>query len=1018
MDAAKEKIRQLIRKFEAEKAAGTAYEYNESETKTGFIEPLLQALGWDTQDRKDVGLETKVSAGRVDYSLKIRGTPRVYVEAKPLRADLARPDIVEQAVTYGYNKKGVKWVLLTDFQEFRLFDVTLKPSRRNLERGLRLDLRYNEYLERFEDLWLLSKSSVESDRLDRVLLTKKAERDRLPVDKAILEDLKHWQETLAKHTYKRSNYTLDADRLREATQRILDRIIFIRSCEDRKLTHRESLRDLVLTRREEIGSDFMLILKGLFRRYDRDFNSDLFASHFSEDLPVDFSVLKEIILETYDPYLFDVVGVELLGSIYEQYLGYTINLTEKRVKYELRPEVRKAGGVYYTPEYIVGYIVRNTVGRLLADRGKSRAAKVKQTPIRVLDMACGSGSFLIGAYDELSRHYQALKAEVLKRKTEVLRAARADQIGFPLAVEEEQEVSRHLTILEKRQMVLDHLFGVDMDPQACEIARLSLMLKMLEDEYGFVPGRAVLPLLDYNIQCGNSLISGDVLKLQSFFREDWIRTKPFDWDVHFGKITREGGFDAIIGNPPYVRIQDLQTWAPAEARFYAEHFESAGKGNFDIFLLFIEQGLKLLKPKGLLSFIVTKKFFQTQYAQALRKILAEGKHVAEIVDFSYNQVFDESFVNTCIILLTKAPSPAVTYIEIPKLEDTALLPPVVVSLASHPKANLEPATISRVRADTLSEGPWVFVRENEQAILTKIRAGHPTLEQVTARIFQGLKTSADKIYILQPRGETARRYKAYSTYLDEEVDLEKDLLRPLIKGGEMKPFIPAPWERLILFPYEVQDDEARLIPKRMLEDRFPRTWEYLLACKKYLEDREGGRMKGPEWYAYGRSQALEVMGKPKLITPDLARSASFSYDPEGRYYFAGGAAGGYGIVPKDFGLAKYLLALLNSRALDWYVKKTGTRMESGFFSFEARFIKHVPIRFVDSGKPQERKLYDDLVALVDVMLALRQRFEKAVGTEKDQLQRQIEKTYREIDGLAYKLYGITNQERAIIEAEG
>ncbi|MBI3781142.1 MAG: N-6 DNA methylase, partial [candidate division NC10 bacterium] len=549
-DDARTKIAQLLQKFEREKTAGSVYEYNESETKAGFIEPLLQALGWNTQDRNEVGFETKVSAGRVDYSPKSHGTPRIYVEAKPLKADLARPDIVTQAITYGYNTKAVKWVLLTDFQELRLFDVTLKPSLRNLERGLRLELSHTDYLDRFDELWLLSKPLVEAGELDRALLTKRAERDRLPVDQAILEDLKRWQEILAKNLYKRSNYSLPADQLREATQRILDRIMFIRSCEDRKLTHAESLRDLVGQHLDKIGTDFGLVLKGFFRRYDRDFNSDLFAPHFSEDFVVDFSVLKEIVLATYEPYLFDVVGVQLLGSIYEQYLGYTVSLTEKRVTYELKPEVRKAGGVYYTPEFIVDYIVKNTVGRLLQERGKPRGSRHKTPPLRILDMACGSGSFHIRAYDELYRHYEALKAETIRKKAAILKVARADQFAFPLGGEEEEVLPR-LTIIEKRQMVLDHLFGVDVDPQACEVTRLSLMLKMLEDEYGIVPGRAALPVLDHNIQCGNSLISGDVLKLQTFFKDDWIKTRPFDWEDRFRKIMGEGGFDIIIGNPPY-----------------------------------------------------------------------------------------------------------------------------------------------------------------------------------------------------------------------------------------------------------------------------------------------------------------------------------------------------------------------------------------------------------------------------------------------------------------------------------
>lgn len=184
---AKAKIWGLIEKFEREKLLGTLDQYNEAGVKVGFIEPFFQALGWNTCDRNEVSLQEKVSGGRVDYALKIRGSSQI---------------------------------------------------------------------------------------LDPALLSKKLERERVPVDKAFLTDLERWRELLAKNLYKRLDFSLDADCLREATQRLLDRIIFIRSCEDRKLTHTESLRDLILQRRDDIGSEFTLVLKSLFRRYDRDFNSE------------------------------------------------------------------------------------------------------------------------------------------------------------------------------------------------------------------------------------------------------------------------------------------------------------------------------------------------------------------------------------------------------------------------------------------------------------------------------------------------------------------------------------------------------------------------------------------------------------------------------------------------------------------------------------------------------------------------------------------------------------------------
>ena len=1004
MDNARAKIGQLIQKFEREKAAGAVYQYNESETKAGFIEPLLQALGWNTQDRNEVGFEAKVSAGRVDYSLKSHGTPRIYVEAKPLKADLARSDIVTQAITYGYNTKAVKWVLLTDFQELRLFDVTLKPSLRNLERGLSLELDYTDYLERFDDLLLLSKPSVEAGELDRALLTRRAERDRLPVDQAILEDLKRWQEILAKNLYKLSNYTLSADQLREATQRILDRIIFIRSCEDRKLTHAESLRDLVSQRRDEIGTDFSLVLKGLFRRYDRDFNSDLFAPHFSEDLAVDFSVLKEIILATYEPYLFDVLGVQLLGSIYEQYLGYTINLTEKRVKYELKPEVRKAGGVYYTPEFIVDYIVKNTIRRVLQERAKKRSSRQKAIPIRILDMACGSGSFLIRAYDELYRHYEALKMEAIKRRAEALKATRADQFAFPLRGEEE-EVSPRLTIMEKRTMVLDHLFGVDIDPQACEVARLSLMLKMLEDEYGIVPGRAALPVLDHNIKCGNSLISGEVLKLQTFFKDDWIKTRPFDWEDRFRKIMGEGGFDIIIGNPPYVRIQTLPR---DQVAFFNQNYASAA-GNYDIYVLFAERAFKLLRPGGVLGFIIPHKFFQAAYGKGLRKLIADQKCLMEIVNFHDNQIFEGSSTYTCLMFLKKDGGRSFKYAEVRKLTDPEKQLETILQDDRFKDENLR---VSRIQIAQLSPGPWSFSFEDEAPLIHKIReAGKPFVE-LADRMFQGIRTSANEVYVVEIRQSSKDIGLFYSKSLDQEIELETHVLHPFLRGEQIRRYETQPGNLFLIFPYRVKEGVPILIKDRDFKTNYPNAWDYLLANKKLLQDREGGKMKGPAWYAYGRSQNLDMIGIPRIFTRDIVDRLSFGFDPNGTYAFVSG----YGISLKDKAHSlKYMLALLNSRLLDFYFKKISTPLRGGFYRTFPQFLGQLPIRLIDFSEFGEKKLHDDLVALVDVMLSLQQRLQKAVGAERDQLDRQIEKTDREIDGLVYRLYNVNEIEQVIIE---
>ncbi|MBI5166316.1 MAG: N-6 DNA methylase [candidate division NC10 bacterium] len=449
-----------------------------------------------------------------------------------------------------------------------------------------------------------------------------------------------YNESEAKDAYKHSDYTLDEEFLREAIQLLLDRIIFIRSCEDRGLAHGETLKDKVLQYRDDIGPAFMPVLKGIFRLYERNFNSDLFLPHPSEELKIDFKALKEVILETYDPYLFSAIGLEVLGSIYEQYLGYTLRLTDKRVKYELKPEVRKAGGVYYTPEYVVDYIVRNTVGRLLKELKPKEIER-----LRILDPACGSGSFLIRAYHEMLDYYQQKKAEALERRRKALMAARVDQSAFPFQIENGEP---RLTIFEKREVLLRHIYGVDLDPQAEEVTKLSLMLKMLEGELGLIPGRAVLPVLDQNIKCGNSLISGDQLTLQGYFGPEFWRLRPFDWATRFPKIVEEGGFDAVIGNPPWIESKRMDA---KEKRFYEEHFQSVDK-QYDVFNAFIERGLQVLKNSRLLGFIVPSRFVMNPDYEIFREFLLNNTSILDICDVG-EDIFEGVEMPALIITLRK-----------------------------------------------------------------------------------------------------------------------------------------------------------------------------------------------------------------------------------------------------------------------------------------------------------------------------------------------------------------------------
>lgn len=567
--------------------------------------------------------------------------PKVFIEAKPFKEPLDKH--IDQIIRYGYSNNKVPFILLTNFKQFKLFDVTLKPDKRNPNKGLKTDLLLTQYDEQFDKLWVLSRDSVLTGKLDELLLERPA-KSKSTLIKSILDDLKEWREKLAKDIYKNNpalfhseDSERDANYLKEITQRILDRIIFMRFCEGRELMVGQSLKEIFEERRDSDDANAMLFLEVKFKRYNETFDSDLFSPQtWESDLIVNFKVLKEIILDTYEPYQFEVIPLEILGNMYEQYLGYTISkLTEHQVKYDLKPELKKNKGVFYTPEYIVDYIVQNTIGKLLQELSPNKIEK-----LRILDPACGSGSFLIKAYDEMLIYYSKRKKERMEQKEKELN----NKLGL-----QHSNAEPRLTIEEKRDILKRHIYGVDIDEQAVEVTKLSLMLKMLEGEQGTILGRAILPMLDGNIKCGNSIVSGDTIELKKYFSDDFYKAKPFLWNEIYKTIMKdEGGFDVVIGNPPYVRYENLDERLKEFAKSY---YESA-KGFFDIFQLFLERSFSLLRTKGKMGFIFPNLFLKGINYKYSREYFYNKSNI-EIIRNYGDGVFEGVKMPTCITILKK-----------------------------------------------------------------------------------------------------------------------------------------------------------------------------------------------------------------------------------------------------------------------------------------------------------------------------------------------------------------------------
>ncbi|MGL4941620.1 MAG: Eco57I restriction-modification methylase domain-containing protein, partial [Thermoguttaceae bacterium] len=458
----------------------------------------------------------------------------------------------------------------TDFEEFAVYDTRIKPHKDDKASTARIFYcKYDEYLDKFDFLIdTFSKEAILRGSFDRYVQSKKNKRGTSEVDDEILALVEEWRLTLAKNIAKQ-NPSLDSHLLNVAVQRIVDRILFLRIAEDRRIEEYEAL--LAVARKGDIYSG----LQRLFGFADEKYNAGLFKHEaWLEKIRIDDKVLKPIIAGLYypeSPYEFSVLPIEILGSIYERFLGKTIVLSPSHVaKVEEKPEVRKAGGVYYTPQYIVDYIIAETVGEKF-DVNRN---------VTVLDPACGSGSFLVGAYTFLLNSHLAFYTSEKNLKKSL-------KSGL---IYESRHETYLLSIEEKQRILLASIFGVDIDPIAVEVTKLSLYLKLLENETDESAGLLLrhstlkmLPNLDANIRCGNSLIGSDFYldKEMPLFGDNEIRRiNAFDWHKEFPAIFKSGGFDCVIGNPPWG--QKAAKFSDDEKAYYAGKFPAASVGIPDL----------------------------------------------------------------------------------------------------------------------------------------------------------------------------------------------------------------------------------------------------------------------------------------------------------------------------------------------------------------------------------------------------------------------------------------------------
>ena len=864
----KVEITQLIERYNSEKGK----RYNEEATKNDFILPLFKILGWNVENSNEVSKEENISGKRVDYGFRIDGIPKFFLEAKGLDEDLEGSRMVkgrqvtypEQAINYAYYK-GCNWAILTNFKGIVVYDAWAKSSQSGFRFAIWADSLLNDF---DNNLYLLSREAFEQGLLDKKYSTKSRKR---PITEQLLLDFTNFRAILSKDVYAlNKSKNLTEEELDEAIQRLFDRLIFIRNCEDRELEPYDLLSALRQWKESRKGT-LVSKLRELFVHFDDTYNSKIFSKHLCDQVDISDNVLSHVLDGLYTTedgsilYDFSLIDADVLGNIYEQYLGHILKKTENRTKLTESKAKRKEEGIYYTPSYIVDYIVRNTVGELIKNK------KVDVSKIKILDPACGSGSFLIKTFDVLNEYYS---------KKEGYNQNKLDTSGTGATY------STKLSILK------DNIFGVDLDKQAVDIAQLNLLLKVAEK-------KRRLPILQQNIKNGNSLIDDSNL----------VGDKAFKWNEEFADIMNNGGFDVVVGNPPYgAELND------AEKDFIDKHLKFS-KANKNTALIFIEKALELLKQNGNFGMIVPKSLAYSQLWKSGRQLVKD--HLVKIVDVS-------------------------------KAFGDVLLEQVIIILEKNKTANY---TIEDIQSKNKLELNKKYIDVTDSIIIDAHKENF--------KIFEKLN---DNCIYLSKISKTSRGLPLQKYLIREKTPYQ------VIKGKYVSRY----------FAYL----NGEYLPKAIIEKNKKKC--DFLSQPKIISQRIVAHVTKPHEHIIIMS-SLDMGG---VLTVDTVENTI--------------------LTDNNYSL-EFLLCLLNSKLISWYAYRYIFSNAIRTMDLDEYYINKIPI----PKSKIDNKIFQNLAMR---MVNLKNKSSTLNKTdEKMQIEEKIMNVDKEIDIQIYKLYGITDDEKKVIE---
>jgi len=1018
MSQRKDRLQALVERYQSFKQ-DPRLDLSSVETIRTWINELLSIFDWDVMDTSQI-LQEKVlsqeernrleeinsTSTRPDYTFKIGNQKLTFLDAKAATVN------IETSTSSAFQIKSYGWSImapcsfLTNFEEFAIYDCTYVPNQEQQANLGRIYLKIDEYVDNFE---LFEKHLLKSNILNGSLSklysdTLKTERNirKLTPDLVFAEQLSAFRLSLARNIVENNDEIIkgNSELLAYLTQIIINRVIFIRICEARKI---ERDRLLLSFQDNNFWNDFK---NSSYNEFFEHYDGPLFdrINNFQE-LEISNEVFGELISLLYypSPYRFDVIPTKLLSDIYEIFLSKKLIIEDGEVSEKLKLEYIKTNGAISTPQYLVQDLLKRTIiPNKLFENGFDSFFNTK-----ILDFACGSGIFLIEVFDYLQDRLIQYYTENPAPELSSLFFQNADLTT--------------LTIEGKRNLISSCIFGVDIDPEAVEVSRMSLSLKVIDSsdfyenyqELGLF-GNQILNNVGNNIKCGNTLVSTDISQQYPEIeadQEQLFKTNAFDYNSRdgFAQIFEsKGGFDYIVGNPPYVEVKNYNIEYPFMHKYIKDNYDTTKNGKIDLAVAFIERAITVLNNQGKLGLIVQRRFFKTAYGKKIREYISSGKLLSQVVEFETSKIFANRVTYIATLILDKSEPENVSFLKIDSGVEE-----IPSKLRSIEPFEVDDSNYTTIPSEGINKNPWNFEDAELLGIKTVLLQSHGKFGDF-AKVRVGVQVLWDRAYHIKIQSINADGTLTGNTHLEDNITLEIGACRPLMVNERFYPFCKDETTTYIIFPYNVNDGTSEAVPFSTFKETYPLAGEYLERHKAtILENVE--TFQGESWHLFTRANNHQRT-YPKVLLPMTAND-TYAAVTQNPLNYCDNANMFFVDIPEKTNINLYAVAgIINSTVFSVLARSIALSQQNGYFKFNKQFIE--PIPFPKENFNNTPALVAEISELSRAIELAQNQFENSSPRQKTVLRNLLETHWRNLDSKVYELYNLTDEQILFFNQRG